>query len=121
MRVLAIVASVQPPCIRRARPSFQLIVALCFWTLLCNLGMLTPRGQAQDQPASQTPRLDVSTADAWATLVLKGVDTEFPNKMSIVYVDETQIKSPREFFPAFYGSFDTKSPKGVPSTGVADI
>ncbi len=53
--------------------------------------------------------LDASTANEWAKLVLKGVDTEFPNKLSLVYSSEDQIKTPREHFPAFYGCFDWHS------------
>lgn len=48
-------------------------------------------------------------ANEWAMLVLKGVATEFPNKLSLVYSNKGQIKSPREHFPAFFGSFDWHS------------
>ncbi|WP_404308402.1 DUF2891 domain-containing protein [Neorhodopirellula lusitana] len=53
--------------------------------------------------------LDDLTANDWARLVLKGVGTEFPNKLSLVYSSENQIKTPREHFPAFFGSFDWHS------------
>ncbi|WP_430438377.1 DUF2891 domain-containing protein [Neorhodopirellula lusitana] len=53
--------------------------------------------------------LDDLTANDWARLVLKGVGTEFPNKLSLVYSSEDQIKTPREHFPAFFGSFDWHS------------
>ncbi|PAY17913.1 hypothetical protein CKO51_19560 [Rhodopirellula sp. SM50] len=48
-------------------------------------------------------------AESWARLVLKGVDTEFPNKLSLVYSNKDQIKAPREHFPAFYGCYDWHS------------
>lgn len=54
-------------------------------------------------------RLETSTANQWGMLVLKGVDTEFPNKLSLVYSAKDQIKSPREHFSAFYGCFDWHS------------
>lgn len=53
--------------------------------------------------------LDVAVAESWARLVLKGVDTEFPNKLSLVYTSKDQIKSPRENFPAFFGCYDWHS------------
>ncbi|CAD75571.1 conserved hypothetical protein [Rhodopirellula baltica SH 1] len=48
-------------------------------------------------------------ADQWAELVLHGVDTEFPNKLSLVYSNPDQIGTPQEHFPAFYGCFDWHS------------
>ncbi len=57
----------------------------------------------------ERPRLDETTANQWAELVMKGVDTEFPNKLSLVYSNEKQISRPRVHFPAFYGSFDWHS------------
>lgn len=53
--------------------------------------------------------LQPSSADEWARLVLKGVDTEFPNKLALVYSSAGQIKAPREHFPAFFGCFDWHS------------
>ncbi|KAA5539629.1 DUF2891 domain-containing protein [Roseiconus nitratireducens] len=63
--------------------------------------------QVNDRPDALS--LDAATANAWAQMVLDGVNTEFPNKMPIVYVGEDQLKSPRENFPAFYGCFDWHS------------
>ncbi|MCM2369046.1 DUF2891 domain-containing protein [Aporhodopirellula aestuarii] len=54
-------------------------------------------------------QLTAETANAWAELVLKNIDIEFPNKMSLVYVDASQVKTPKEHFPAFYGCFDWHS------------
>ena len=58
---------------------------------------------------SPTMKLDDAKANQWAKLVLKGVDTEFPNKLSLVYSSPTQIKTPREHFPAFFGCYDWHS------------
>ncbi|MCO8124996.1 DUF2891 domain-containing protein [Stieleria sp. TO1_6] len=58
---------------------------------------------------STTSGLDQATAESWARLVLKGVDTEFPTKLSLVYTSADQIRTPRENFPAFYGCFDWHS------------
>ena len=54
-------------------------------------------------------QLDLQTAGQWADLVLKGLNTEYPNKLSLVYSTRSQIKTPREHFPAFYGCFDWHS------------
>lgn len=53
--------------------------------------------------------MNAEMAESWTTLVLKGVDTEFPNKLSLVYLNKDQIKAPREHFPAFYGCYDWHS------------
>ena len=63
-------------------------------------------GQSTDLPIA---RLDAATANQWGEMVLHGVDTEFPNKLALVYSKKDQIKTPREHFPAFYGSFDWHS------------
>jgi hypothetical protein len=74
-------------------------------TILALSGSITS-AQSSSSPKA---RLDASTANEWGQLVLKGVDTEFPNKLSLVYSNKDQIKAPREHFPAFYGSFDWHS------------
>ena len=63
---------------------------------------------AQSESQRET-RFDASTANEWALLVLDGVDTEFPNKLSLVYSNKEQIRTPREHFPAFYGCYDWHS------------
>ncbi len=70
--------------------------------------LLTPPILAQSQNGVESP-LNSKTATQWAELVMKGVDTEFPNKLSLVYSNEQQIKRPRALFPAFYGCFDWHS------------
>lgn len=69
---------------------------------------LTGNAMAQAVKAD-TESLSTETADQWASLVLKGVDTEFPNKLSLVYSNSDQIGRPREHFPAFYGCYDWHS------------
>ncbi|HMO13386.1 MAG TPA: DUF2891 domain-containing protein [Pirellulaceae bacterium] len=46
---------------------------------------------------------------AFANLVLKCIDQEYPNKPSNVLVDEASVLTPRQMFPAFYGCFDWHS------------
>lgn len=68
--------------------------------------LMANRGRAAS-PGSE--KLTPEIAASWAQLVLKGVDTEFPNKMSLLYTNPDQIKRPRETFPAFYGCYDWHS------------
>jgi hypothetical protein len=74
---------------------------------------LTRELEAQDAVESRAPvnfdRLEPKTANVWAELVLKSIDIEFPNKMSLIYVDASQVRAPKENFPAFYGCFDWHS------------
>lgn len=48
-------------------------------------------------------------ASAFARLALKGIQKEYPNKPGTVLNSEADIKGPRGFHPAFYGSFDWHS------------
>jgi Protein of unknown function (DUF2891) len=48
-------------------------------------------------------------AAAFAKLALKGIQREFPNKPGTVLNSKADIKGPRDFHPAFYGSFDWHS------------
>ena len=69
-------------------------------------------GNAQENatpPSVDFDHLDPEVALAWSELVLKNINIEFPNKMSLVYVDASQVKTPKEHFPAFYGCFDWHS------------
>jgi len=63
----------------------------------------------EPQQQIQFGQLTSATANAWAKMVLNSVDTEYPNKMSLVYVDASRIKTPKQNFPAFYGCFDWHS------------
>jgi Protein of unknown function (DUF2891) len=48
-------------------------------------------------------------ASAFAKLALKGIQQEYPNKPGTVLNSKADIKGPRDFHPAFYGSFDWHS------------
>ena len=48
-------------------------------------------------------------ATAFAKLALKGIQQEYPNKPGTVLNSKADIKGPRDFHPAFYGSFDWHS------------
>ena len=87
----------------RWQPKPNAFLPLLFWMIAS--------GTIASAQSSVSPsiRLDASTANQWGKLVLKGVDTEFPNKLSLVYSSEEQIRTPRDHFPAFYGCFDWHS------------
>ncbi len=79
-----------------------LFTATCSWAQPAAL-------KAVPESPSEPAGLSLATANAWAQLVLKGVDTEFPNKLALVYTSAEQIKTPREHFPAFFGCYDWHS------------
>ncbi|MEK6703999.1 MAG: DUF2891 domain-containing protein [Planctomycetota bacterium] len=47
--------------------------------------------------------------DHFVALALSHIDREFPNKLDHVMNDATEIRSPRQLHPIFYGSFDWHS------------
>lgn len=47
--------------------------------------------------------------DHFASVVLSHLDREFPNKLDHVMADASQVRSPRELHPIFYGSYDWHS------------
>lgn len=54
-------------------------------------------------------RLDMESASHFAKLALKCVKKEYPNKLSHVMNDESEVKSPASLHPTFYGCFDWHS------------
>ncbi len=65
--------------------------------------------KAQGPSSMSESELRADAAQAWAALVLKGIDREFPNKPSVVLADAASLATPREMFPAFFGCFDWHS------------
>jgi hypothetical protein len=57
----------------------------------------------------QAARLTQIQASNFAGLALKGIVKEYPNKPGTVLNGKHDIKAPRDFHPAFYGSFDWHS------------
>jgi hypothetical protein len=53
--------------------------------------------------------LTQTQASAFARLALKGLQKEYPNKPGHVLNNASELKSPKELFPAFYGCFDWHS------------
>lgn len=53
--------------------------------------------------------LDPATADRFAKMALACLDREYPNKPEQVLEGAADVKSPRDFHPAFYGCYDWHS------------
>jgi hypothetical protein len=54
-------------------------------------------------------QLDLESASHFASLALKCIKKEYPNKLSHVMNDESEVQSPSSLHPAFYGCFDWHS------------
>lgn len=53
--------------------------------------------------------LTVEQANHLATLPLKCLQQEYPNKLGQMLIDSTEIQSPKKLHPSFYGCFDWHS------------
>jgi len=68
--------------------------------------------QSKDRNASATitsVKLDLVQAGKLAALPLKCMNQEFPNKLGQTLGDATDLQTPKELHPAFYGCFDWHS------------
>jgi hypothetical protein len=70
------------------------------------LASAVPCAARAQQPAAA---LDAPTGARFAALALACVHKEYPNKIAHVLNDPTDVKSPRELTPAFYGCYDWHS------------
>ncbi len=53
--------------------------------------------------------LTVNQANHLATLPIKCLQQEYPNKLNQLLIDDSELLSPKELHPAFYGCFDWHS------------
>src|SRR4051794_15687999 len=81
------------------------LVVLCFPLLL----MAMPDSPATPQPANETKGLTREQASVFAKIALASIGKEYPNKPAVVLNAADDVKPPRQFHPAFYGSFDWHS------------
>jgi len=58
---------------------------------------------------SAPAKLDMAQASRLATLPMKCMEQEFPNKLGQILGDANDLKTPKELHPAFYGCFDWHS------------
>ncbi len=83
---------------------------------LALLGWLHLSGQADSSaahlrldPESGDLRLTTAGAAHLASLAFHCIEQEYPNKLSHVMSDSSEVQSPRALHPAFYGCFDWHS------------
>jgi len=71
------------------------------------------RNQAKDDNTDvgniNTPVLDIETANHLSKLAYNCISREYPNKLSHVMNDATEVLGPEVLHPAFYGCFDWHS------------
>ena len=77
-------------------------VVICITALMVAM----PEQPAKPQAASKLTR---EQASAFARIALASIGKEYPNKPAVVLNVADDIKPPRHFHPAFYGSFDWHS------------
>ena len=58
---------------------------------------------------SFSQQLTIEQANHLATLPIKCLQQEYPNKLNQLLLNETELQSPKELHPAFYGCFDWHS------------
>ncbi|MFK7923314.1 MAG: DUF2891 domain-containing protein [Bacteroidia bacterium] len=63
----------------------------------------------KEDPQTQLLSLTEAGASHFAKLALKCVQQEYPNKLSHVMNDSSEVQSPQTLHPAFYGCFDWHS------------
>lgn len=59
--------------------------------------------------SSYTQNLTVDQANHLASLPIKCLQQEYPNKLGQMLVDSTEIQNPKKLHPSFYGCFDWHS------------
>lgn len=59
--------------------------------------------------SSYSQELTIEQANHLASLPIKCLQQEYPNKLGQMLVDSTEILSPKKLHPAFYGCFDWHS------------
>lgn len=69
--------------------------------------LLATTSMAQENRSELT--LDLNSANRLAKLPFKCLQQEYPNKLSQLLWDSTEIQSPKQLHPAFYGCFDWHS------------
>jgi hypothetical protein len=76
--------------------------------VFASVGLMAALGSAPVS-AQQAARLDASTGERFAALALACVHKEYPNKIAHILNSPSDVKSPRELTPAFYGCYDWHS------------
>jgi len=88
------------------------IIYILFFALLsCNNSEVKKEEykESDKEKVLKTPILNLEQANRLAQLPLHCMDTEYPNKLNQTIGDASDLKSPKELHPAFYGCFDWHS------------
>ncbi len=85
--------------VRICRPHLLFLPLFCLGGVVCS----------QENVTSIKTKLTQEQAAVFASLALKGIVQEFPNKPSNVMESVSDVRSPKEMHPVFYGSFDWHS------------
>lgn len=81
-----------------------LITVICLWACQTN-----QKTEEMPEIPVENLKMDHDTASKLVELPLKCATQEYPNKLGQVIGDLTDLKSPRELHPAFFGCFDWHS------------
>ena len=81
--------------------------------LICCLGCVNSNSETTESPITiaieKPPTLDLAEANRLAQLPLHCMDTEYPNKLNQTIGGTSDLQSPKQLHPAFYGCFDWHS------------
>ena len=75
----------------------------------CNTDKTKKSLQEEEVIKVEIPVLNLEQANRLAQLPLHCMNTEYPNKLNQTIGDASDLKSPKELHPAFYGCFDWHS------------
>src|SRR5882762_7534109 len=90
------------------RIELQKTFLLCFIVIAVMSNTLQLSAQATRAAATELS-LTQSQASHFASLALKCISREYPNKPEHVMNDSHDVDNPKKLHPAFYGSFDWHS------------
>jgi len=91
------------------------MLVLLYLVTSCNNSNKTKENEAVIESTSEktetaaTPILNLEQANRLAQLPLHCMDTEYPNKLNQTIGSASDLKTPKELHPAFYGCFDWHS------------
>lgn len=88
------------------RKLFYFVAVIILWS--CNSSE-EKKGNKEENKAVETPVLNLQEANRLAQLPIRCMETEYPNRLGQTLGDSTNLKSPKELHPAFYGCFDWHS------------
>src|SRR5438552_968694 len=83
----------------------MMILILVF--ALCDQSLMAIQGTKPN--AAPRPALTQTEASHFASLAMKCIQKEYPNKLDHVNNDAADVRSPRVMHPSFYGCFDWHS------------